>query len=270
MSDYSPLFQLRIEHEFFAGGSGLPFYGELSASSQQAAAHAGLLIKPLADGLLVLADRAQRAALQITDALMLRWWFGSREPDFFSYTALSGSMERETPYFHYTLSGAETGEVRLQAADNTAPEDGTPLPLNLRSRQKERAWLVDIDIRAAAITAFLNQRAAPLLIMPFRSQRRRWKYLFTAPYVNKHSRIQDSRQKNPFDYLGTEVLANGQHAQAFISREPLIIQKRSDYYFQLYQQDTLLIERLPVAMPRHQCRLDTHTLSESVFEIIVN
>ncbi|WES89487.1 hypothetical protein [Dickeya fangzhongdai] len=265
MSDYGLLFQLRIEHEFFAGCASLPFYGELAPSSQHAAKQAGLLFKPLADGLMVLADRAQ-SALLITEALSLQWWFCSRDAGFFSYTAIPGLAERDTPRFRYTLGESEPGEVRLQAANDTAPA-GTA---SLRARPASLAWLVDIEISAAAIAAFIDHQAAPLLIVPFLSQRRRWKYLFTAPYVNAQSRIQDSRQDNQFDYLGTETLANGKSAQAFISREPLKMQKKSDYHFQLYQEKKLLIDPLPVATPLSQCRLKIEKTSEVVSEIIVN
>ncbi|QOL15859.1 hypothetical protein [Dickeya dianthicola] len=265
MSDYGLLFQLRIEHEFFAGCPGLPFYGELAPHSQPAATRTGLLIKPLADGLMVLADRSQNALL-MAETLSLQWWFYSREPGFLSYTALPELAQPETPYFRYTLSGSEPGEVRLEAANSTAPEKS----LSPRAQPAGLLWLVDIDISAAAIAAFASQRGAPLLIVPFHSQRRRWKYLFTAPYVNAQSRIQDSRQDNQFDYLGTEILANGQRALAFISRERLNIQKKSDYHFRLYQENTLLIDPLPVATPLSLCRLTTEKTSEVVAEIIVN
>ncbi|MGM3192759.1 hypothetical protein ACS25B_17880 [Dickeya dadantii subsp. dieffenbachiae] len=265
MSDYGLLFQLRIEHEFFAGCVGLPFYGELAPHSQPAATRAGLLIKPLADGLMVLADRSQNALL-MAETLSLQWWFYSREPGFLSYTALPELARPETPYFRYTLSGSEPGEVRLEAANSTAPEKS----LSPRAQPAGLLWRVDIDISADAITAFASQRGAPLLIVPFRSQRRRWKYLFTAPYVNTQSRIQDSRQDNQFDYLGTEILANGQGARAFISRQPLKMQKKSDYHFQLYQENKILIDPLPVATPLSQCRLKTEKTSEIVSEIIVN
>ncbi|ANE74762.1 hypothetical protein [Dickeya solani] len=265
MSDYGLLFQLRIEHEFFAGCASLPFYGELAPHSQPAATRAGLLIKPLVDGLMVLADRSQNTLL-MAEALSLRWWFYSREPGFLCYTAIPELTERDTPYFRYTLSGSEPGEVRLEAANGTAPEES----LSLRARPVGLVWLVDIDISAAAIAAFASRQAAPLLIVPFLSQRRRWKYLFTAPYVNTQSRIQDSRQDNQFDYLGTEILANGQRALAFISRERLKIQKKSDYHFQLYQENKILIDPLPVATPLSQSRLKTEKTSEIVSEIIVN
>ncbi|WP_263063661.1 hypothetical protein [Dickeya dadantii] len=265
MSDYGLLFQLRIEHEFFAGCASLPFYGELAPHSQPAATRTGLLIKPLADGLMVLADRSQNALL-MAETLALQWWFYSREPGFLSYTALPELAQPETPYFRYTLSGSEPGEVRLEAANSTAPEKS----LSPRAQPVGLLWQVDIDISAAAITAFAGQRGAPLLIVPFRSQRRRWKYLFTAPYVNTQSRIQDSRQDNQFDYLGTEILANGQGALAFISRQPLKMQKKSDYHFQLYQEKKILIDPLPVAMPLSQSRLKTGKTSEVVSEIIVN
>ncbi|RNM04637.1 hypothetical protein [Dickeya undicola] len=265
MSDYGLLFQLRIEHEFFAGCTSLPFYGELDSTSQHTAKQAGLLCKPLADGLMVLADRAQ-SALLMTEALSLRWWFCSRDANFLSYTSMPEQAVRNTPRFRYTLDGAAPGEVRLQAVN----EPVTGGAASLRARPTGQVWLIDIEISAAALAAFIDVQAAPLLIMPFRSQRRRWKYLFTAPYVNAQSRIQDSRQGNQFDYLGTENLANGKHAQAFISRQPLTIQKRSDYHFQLYQENTLLIDPLPVATPCNLCRLKTKQASEIASEIIVN
>ncbi|MCA7000263.1 hypothetical protein [Dickeya solani] len=268
MSDYGLLFQLRIEHEFFAGCVSLPFYGELAPHSQPAATRTGLLIKPSADGLIVLADRSQNALL-MAETLSLQWWFYSREPGFLSYTALPELAQPETPYFRYTLSGSEPGEVRLQAANATVPEGTANPPVSLRARPVGLAWLVDIDISAAAIAAFASRQAAPLLIVPFHSQRRRWKYLFTAPYVNTQSRIQDSRQDNQFDYLGTEILANGQGALAFISRQPLKMQKKSDYHFQLYQENKILIDPLPVATPLSQSRLKTEKTSEIVSEIIV-
>jgi hypothetical protein len=269
MSDYDALFQLRIEHEFFTGCTSLPFYGEWLPGSQQAATSIGLLTKPQADGVLVLADRTH-PALQAVEHVTLRWWFGSREPNFFSYTDISatdasGLVEQKAPYFGYTLNGAEPGEVRLEASSDTPSEASNRLP-----SAKGRVWQVDIEMSATAITAFLNRRTAPILIMPFHCQRRRWKYLFTAPYVNTNTSIRDNRQNNQFDYLGEEILANGQRAQAFISCEPLKIQKRSDYYFQLYQDNTVLIERLPVAMPQHQCRLQVDKSSTVVSEIIIN
>lgn len=269
MSDYDALFQLRIEHEFFTGCTSLPFYSEWLTGSQQAATSIGLLTKPQADGVLVLADRTH-PALQAVENVTLRWWFGSREPNFFSYTDISatdtsGLVEQKAPYFGYTLSGAEPDEVRLEASSDRLIEASNRLP-----SAKGRVWQVDIEMSATAITAFLNRRTAPILIMPFHCQRRRWKYLFTAPYVNTNTRIRDNRQNNQFDYLGEEILANGQRAQAFISCEPLKIQKRSDYYFQLYQDNTVLIERLPVAMPQHQCRLQVDKSSTVVSEIIVN
>ncbi|WP_459613979.1 hypothetical protein [Dickeya oryzae] len=82
MSDYDALFQLRIEHEFFTGCTSLPFYGEWLPGSQQAATSIGLLTKPQADGVQVLADRTH-PALQAVEHVTLRWWFGSREPNFF-------------------------------------------------------------------------------------------------------------------------------------------------------------------------------------------
>ncbi|MBP2857251.1 hypothetical protein J8657_06515 [Dickeya oryzae] len=270
MSDYDVLFQLRIEHEFFTGCTSLPFYGEWLPGSQQAATSIGLLTKPQADGVLVLADRTH-PALQAVEHVTLRWWFSSREPNFFSYTDTSvtdasGLLEPKTPHFRYTLNGAEPGEVRLETSSDRLTEASH----RLRPSTKGWLWLVDIEINATAITAFLNRRTEPVFIMPFRCQRRRWKYLFTAPYVNTNTCIRDNCQNNQFDYLGEEILANGQRAQAFISCEPLRIQKKSDYYFQLYQDNTVLIERLPVAMPQHQCRFQTDKSFDVVSEIIVN
>lgn len=271
MSHYATLFELHIEHGFFPANEPLPFYSKLAYASQPVAAQYGLLIKPQPYGVSILADTHSAALALADDGIRLQLLFFMQDAQFSGYTA-------HTPgsggyYFYCSLSAPLSQAVRLTAHDGIAAR--------VERQQRRPDWVVDIRLAPTFIAAFIAQAAlapgaqtarwpqAPCIV-PLMAACRRWKYLLTAPYVTPQCHIRDETGTEIFDYQGTEILLNGQLAQVFISQQPLWIQKKSPYRFQLHQDGKVLRQTLPLAMPLHLCRMKINHQYEILAEIIVN
>lgn len=288
MSSYRLLFNLSVEHDFFAGGP-CPVLDFVPArESTVTAANTSLLIRSTSNGVRVYYDQDNVEALALCAAeagepLRLTFKAFARDYCFYNYTAPTCYREDSVLFLHNREPVVDDDDRRrLHRAEHVSDLNFERLDspriaglVDGEDRGKRLVCIVEIGISGQACPSFSGQSdAVPDYYMRFDARRTVWKYYFLGQTARKNACIAGSDEGVEFEYTGREVLADGQTASTFRSKKPLPLHNRPDLRFHLRDAASgngkIFIKRLPVASAARLHRETVDGKEVLISEIYVN
>jgi len=272
---YLPLFSLEVEHGFFPGGQCRDLRFACPTRIGQVMRNAGLLMRVNPSGFEVFYDGSQldclrRYATDPEQPLDLVFKAFARDPLFVNYTEPEVYAADALLYFDNRRGAvADAGRVRLTTAEVVSMADLVSLDspqlvevLDRHDRLAHPLLVANIHLDEADLTPQTESaEIAPVRhYVRFRSRQTFWMYYLQGDLARDGLTITDLDNQVQFELLGPEALSNRQNALVYCSQTALPLRERSDYRFQLRENNggsgRVLLRRLPVASA-HQISRDT-------------
>jgi hypothetical protein len=275
MGPFLPLFSVELEHSYFPEGRCRSLQWRASAQTAERLDRSGCLMRPTADGFIVLfdAERADALTMQAKAAgepLRLDFLARATDPYFVNYTdAVMGSAqaalvcdsEAATP------DDEDTGRWRLHAhrfaglgeLRELATDEALQQMLSPTERRVLPHVAVSIEVKPDDVALAAGQQSRRYLVR-LKARATVWKYCLFGDWTEGHEgaglQVVDLAQDCHFDDAVGERLPDGQSMLAVRSVQPIALQERPDRRFQLRRQggqgsDKVLVKRLPLASPQH-------------------
>jgi hypothetical protein len=283
MPDFRPLFGVRIEHEYVAPD---PFDGlELrpESASMSLLARAGIVLRPLTDGVLALADREMEAEV-------LRPWLDDPARPFRVVFRL---VPRASEFHLYTDLPTDRRIVRLLDTGAVVPGDG-PIRLDRTPGPGEGDEVLDalaetyltrrdelvppVAVLVVQLTpALLDRDGSEPYRIAFAARRTIWRYhlLGTLAGVEAVIREEAPEEEEPVGFRPAGIVDHpgGRNARTLVSEAPIPVLRSSGRRLQLREEapgNRILVRRLPVAAPEGIGIADVDGRSTLVSDIFVN
>ncbi|MBB1487158.1 hypothetical protein [Oceanospirillum sediminis] len=289
MSGYACLLSFAAHHEYFASGYCQSLVFVATDSCEKLIRSAGLILRPVAGGLMILADHDNRDVLTMMaedqdEPFTLQFKVFCQDSLFFNYSAPEINALQKLPFFRGRLD------------DTGIKENGQPVDICLHDHSTVQAddlvdtdtWLkqgtlcqqdlyrglcftLEFTVSSAHIHYFVEQKQSVNSHIFFESRHYLWKYILLNNRTECFSgdNILDMHSSITFRYLGKESSGKYQ-ADIFISDQALSLREHSDYNFQLKRNSKIVIKRLPVASPAHTGLVVIGGNKMACAEIVVN
>ncbi len=292
MSHYQTLLRVAVEHSYNLNGVCACLNFCATEKTQSLLANAGLLINKTGDGIRIAYDKTRLEALELyaqdpQEPLSFDFKVYSIDPDFKSYTEPYTAAAEGILYFdNHAASGP--GKQSLSVSEYVSSKDiKSPDSIEFQGvlSQKDRLLPPEFVLRIFAGNkegSLLQRWLEPEPVtysIAFDCRQRYWKYYLLGKLVGKNKsnngfRVVDPDKQVEFEATGEEWLADRRMAYTFRSKQPIPLNERYPFRFQLKQTDqgdeTVVIQRLPVASVR---QAGTDTVAEQatvVSEIYIN
>ncbi len=289
MADYTPLFTLTVEHGYYDGGVP-PALGFTPVSRTAVLIkNCGLLIKPVAGGIIVLQNKKEQESLALhaadkEDPLELVFKVYAEDVAFKSKTDVLIDTNEAIPFFHNHVERDDTGgRSRLHEANDASMIDLVKLDSNQfnslldhRDRRMPPLFIVSIRLKEKALKSI--EQEAPLSLknyyIKFKERQLYWKYYLVGSMARETLFLIDMDRKAEFISLGKELLDGQRDAVTFRSAHRLPLKEMPQYRFQLKEKgngsEKVIIKRLPMADVSRFGRAEIDGRQEVVSEIYIN
>lgn len=286
MGAYLPLFNIEVEHRFFAAGFAPPLEFVPTPVCARLIANAGLLRRDAGNGIHIFYDQARADILRLyagaDEPCRLGFKVFARDDLFMNYTDPLTYQDQAILYFDNRGAGAADGRLRLHQSEHVSEADFRRIDadcvtdmLDKKALLVRPCFLVDIALGKEGL-AFSGDGNAPgrNYYLSFDVRRTYWKYCLVGDAIRKNVFISDLANQVGFEAAGEGALPDNRRMQVFRSTSPISLRERFDHRFQLREQGAgagrVLIKRLPVASARHINREIIDGEERVVSEIYIN
>ncbi|MCH7736964.1 MAG: hypothetical protein IH872_06120 [Chloroflexi bacterium] len=289
MSRYSQLFGIEVRHSFFSNGLCHELNFTPTPKTAVKLSNSGLLFKETSGGVRVFydSDRLDSLRLHAADAqepLNLVFKAYSRDAFFMNYTECGPDQDDAVRYFDSANAVTQhDGRMRLHAKEYSGSDDFKPMDfagfqdvLTPADRLLRPTLVVKIGVPKEVADALGDDATGAVgnYFVSFQGRQTVWKYFLLGELAREDIYIADLDNSTEFESSVAEVLADERTAITIKSKTMLRLQERSDYRFQLREEDSgngkVLIRRLPVATAAHIGAERTGDQSTLVSEMYIN
>lgn len=266
LSLFRPLLRVAVEHSYNSSGfcSCLDFHP--TARTSRLIANLGLLCKITAGGIQIAQDVERRDALELLaqgEQVSFDFKVFSSDPDFKSYSEPFDGSDDGMLYFDNRAAGGDGAQDlalsgTVSDKDMLAPEaDELDGLLSPHERLAPPVFVLRLFTGAGGELLQQWLEAAPrVYAIRFTSRQRYWKYFLLGRMLERNGAgdtfsVGDADATYEFEATGEEKLSDQRLARTFRSKQPIPLQERYSFQFQLRQRgpdgETILISRLPFA-----------------------
>lgn len=286
MGAYLPLFNIEVEHRFFAAGLAPSLEFVPTPACARLIGNAGLLRRDTNNGLRLFYDGARADRLRLyagaDEPCTLGFKVYARDALFMNYTDPLTYRDEAILYFDNRAAGAVGGRLRLHQAEYVNDRDFQPIDaarvaglLDKKDFLVRPSFLIDIVLGEGGLGfADADEPVARNYYLSFDARRTFWKYCLMGDAAGKNLFITDLANQVGFEAASEEILPDQRTMTVFRSTSPISLQERFDYRFQLRERGTgagrVVIKRLPVASANHINREIIDGEERVVSEIYVN
>ncbi|MGR9052702.1 MAG: hypothetical protein ACU84J_08640 [Gammaproteobacteria bacterium] len=276
--NYKALFELRIEHSYYADLHCTDFEITPTVNTEKLIRNQRLLVKPQSDGVNILAGLNVEGSLLIPLPAGTVFSFVMRigNPDFMLYTDLGDIPAGHYPVFDNEGTSFEENSVELQR--------------NMLPKKTPSDYFARVDI--SVDNGLLQPKDVPnRFVVRFEARKARWQYYFVTnfkPDAGGVFRIEDAESQataNPIvfknlDTSDTDRVAAGLTAQypdmthiQFVSEQAIPCRQAVNKNIDLFIDNEKLLEKLPNPPIRNFSRLAVKTgddieYQDSLFQIV--
>lgn len=268
MGAFQLLFDLRVEHEYFADGATMQTDIDAGTDTRRRMTQFGMLVQPTTSGIMVLADSARLPMLreqieQTGEALRLSFHLHSQDPHFAAYT-LPVPREGYVPVFDSRLAysndgthqllhpGACISEDAYVARDGIEP-DARHKPMSLRP-----SVAIVHMVLGNQIGGLCHADCAPAqrhFCLRFGAGHTYWKYLLFGDLRTRQASVVDLDNSVGFRRLDDVVFGPARSAAVYLSDRTIALRAIPPQCMQLREQasfgEKILIRRMPNARVGH-------------------
>ncbi len=289
MANYAPLFTIVTEHGFYEDGvaHGLSFIP--TEGTTRVMGNAGLLVKPVVGGIMVMYDKKDIESLQLyagdkNESLNLVFKVITEDAAFKSRT--DASLEADDSILFFDSRGREeVVDERIKLHDNKYVSmidltrlDSDQLTDVLSHREKRLPPLFVVNIHVSEKD--LNSVDSDNEVVPkhyfIRLKEREvfWKYYLLGRLARESVYLSDLDSSAEFVFSGREIIGDRREAMTFRTTKKLSLKASPNYRFQLREKDNggdkVIIKRLPMAEVTRLGRDVIDGSNEVVSEIYIN
>jgi hypothetical protein len=267
LGSYRPLFNIEVNHGFFADGLCPCLDFVASEQTERIIKNTGLLVRKSLGGIGIVYDQSSSDALlsyveDQAEPLFFDFKVYSNDPAFKSYTEpFSGSLIEGVLYFdNQSHVSIDNKNIRLHASEYVTSinsEKFEALQVREIFTQKERLipplFIVRIYAsgKEGALFPMQVEMAAKNYYLSFKSRNTIWKYYLLGAMAKNNVYVLDLDGGVEFEFSGETPLADARTALIFRSISAIPLRQKQDFRFQLRERssegDRVLIKRLPVA-----------------------
>lgn len=265
MEAFQPLFDITVQHSYFAKGkcSCLDFLP--NANTARMMRNTGILIKKTGNGILVLYAKSKLEAVRLYlenggEGLEFDFKLYAADPDFKTYTEPFSEAGGEVLYFDNQSKSVSTdGMNRLHASKyisskNLLSLDSVQLKDVLSQKDRLIPPVSVVKIRAKGKSTFFDEQfesTAPSFFLNFKARQTYWKYYLQSEKADKNTYIFDPDNRVNFVPADPARLSDGRTLLSYRSKEPIPLNENYDFRFQLKQPknggEQILYKQLPFA-----------------------
>ncbi|MEN8179266.1 MAG: hypothetical protein ABFS39_11725 [Pseudomonadota bacterium] len=263
MGSYRALFELTVDHSYFANGKCSCLDYIPNDSTARMIKNAGLLIKKTNSGLLVLYDLNKLEALRLyldddEDGFEFIFKLFAKDPDFKAYTEPFSEAGSEVLYFDSQSSSVSTdGKIRLHASKQITRKylsrlDSVDLKDVLSQKERLLPPVSVIKLRALDFSKLFNEQSESRTLnyyLKFKARHTYWKYYLHSKKADKSIYINDPENRVSFLPADTVELSDGRTVLSYRSKKLIPLNEHYNYRFQLKQPknggEQVLFKQLP-------------------------
>ncbi len=289
MANYAPLFTIVTEHGFYEDGvaHGLSFIP--TEGTTRVMGNAGLLVKPVVGGIMVMYDKKDIESLQLyvgdkNESLNLVFKVITEDAAFKSRT--DASLEADDSILFFDSRGREeVVDERIKLHDNkyVSMIDLTRLDsdqltdvLSHREKRLPPLFVVNIHVSEKDLNSIDSDNGVVPKHYFIRLKEREvfWKYYLLGRLARESVYLSDLDSSAEFVFSGREIIGDRREAMTFRTTKKLSLKASPNYRFQLREKDNggdkVIIKRLPMAEVTRLGRDVIDGSNEVVSEIYIN